>query len=169
MKTNWKGKRVLILGAARQGLALARWLTERGAHVTLSDARSEHELASARAGLANLPIQWAFGGHPLDLLNECDLLCLSGGVPLDLPIVKEAVKRGIPLSNDTQIFLEVVPCKTIGITGSAGKTTTTALVGRMAKTAYGEGRQQKAEDSAFRIPHLSAATSGIRSSITWTI
>jgi len=52
--------------------------------------------------------------------------------------VAEAVKRGIPLSNDTQIFMEVVPCKTIGITGSAGKTTTTTLVGRMAKNAYGD-------------------------------
>ncbi|MDP2777687.1 MAG: UDP-N-acetylmuramoyl-L-alanine--D-glutamate ligase, partial [Anaerolineales bacterium] len=50
-----------------------------------------------------------------------------------LPIVQEAVKRGIPLSNDTQIFMDVAPCKTIGITGSAGKTTTTTLVGEMAK------------------------------------
>jgi len=50
--------------------------------------------------------------------------------------VQEAVKRGIPLSNDTQIFMEVAPCKTIGITGSAGKTTTTTLVGRMAVASY---------------------------------
>jgi len=66
------------------------------------------------------------------------VLCLSGGVPLTLPIVAEAIKRGIPLSNDSQIFMEVVPCKTIGVTGSAGKTTTTTLVGRMAKNAYGD-------------------------------
>jgi UDP-N-acetylmuramoylalanine--D-glutamate ligase len=65
------------------------------------------------------------------------VLCLSGGVPLTLPIVQEAVKRGIPLSNDTQIFMEVAPCKTIGITGSAGKTTTTTLVGEMAKADHG--------------------------------
>jgi UDP-N-acetylmuramoylalanine--D-glutamate ligase len=52
--------------------------------------------------------------------------------------VAEAVKRGIPLSNDSQIFMEVVPCKTVGITGSAGKTTTTTLVGTMAKSAYGD-------------------------------
>jgi UDP-N-acetylmuramoylalanine--D-glutamate ligase len=51
--------------------------------------------------------------------------------------VHAAIQRGIPLSNDTQIFMEVVPCKTVGITGSAGKTTTTALVGQMARTAYG--------------------------------
>lgn len=134
---DWNGKRVLILGAARQGLALARWLTLHGARVTLSDTRHEKELRVARESLAEYPIAWALGGHPLELLDSTDVLCLSGGVPLTLPIVAEAVKRGIPLSNDSQIFMEVVPCKTIGITGSAGKTTTTTLVGRMAKNAYG--------------------------------
>ncbi|RPJ25211.1 MAG: UDP-N-acetylmuramoyl-L-alanine--D-glutamate ligase [Chloroflexi bacterium] len=135
---DWNGKRVLILGAARQGLALARWLALHGARVTLSDTRGEAELRVARESLAEYPIEWALGGHPLELLDATDVLCLSGGVPLTLPIVAEAMKRGIPLSNDSQIFMEVVPCRTIGITGSAGKTTTTTLVGRMAKNAYGE-------------------------------
>ena len=135
---NWNGKHVLILGAGRQGLALARWLSLHGARVTLSDMRSEAELRVARSSLAEYPIEWALGGHPLALLDSIDVLCLSGGIPLTLPIAMEAVKRGIPLSNDSQIFMEVVPCKTIGITGSAGKTTTTTLVGRMAKNAYGD-------------------------------
>lgn len=135
---NWTGTRVLILGAARQGLALARWLALHGAHVTLSDMRGDEDLRLARQSLAELQIDWALGGHPLELLESTDVLCLSGGVPLTLPIVAEAVRRGIPLSNDSQIFMEVVPCRTIGITGSAGKTTTTTLVGQMAKNAYGE-------------------------------
>jgi UDP-N-acetylmuramoylalanine--D-glutamate ligase len=134
----WNGTRVLILGAARQGLALARWLSLHGARVTLSDMRSADELRVASQSLAELQIDWALGGHPLELLDSTDVLCLSGGVPLTLPIVAEAIKRGIPLSNDTQIFMELVPCKTIGITGSAGKTTTTTLVGQMAKNAYGD-------------------------------
>jgi UDP-N-acetylmuramoylalanine--D-glutamate ligase len=138
MKTNWTGIRVLILGAARQGLALARWLSLHGARVTLSDMRREADLRLARESLAEYPITWALGGHPLELLDSVDVLCLSGGVPLTLPIVAEAVRRGIPLSNDSQIFMEAVPCKTIGITGSAGKTTTTTLVGNMAKNAYGD-------------------------------
>jgi UDP-N-acetylmuramoylalanine--D-glutamate ligase len=138
MKTNWTGTRVLILGAARQGLALARWLSLHGAYVTLSDMRSEDELRVARESLAEYQIDWALGGHPLELLDSIDVLCLSGGVPLTLQIIAEAIKRGIPLSNDSQVFMEVVPCKTIGITGSAGKTTTTTLVGRMAKNAYGD-------------------------------
>lgn len=136
--SEWNGKRVLILGAARQGVALARWLARHGARVTLSDKRPEPELAPARKALMEYPIQWAAGGHPLELLDDADLLCLSGGVPLSLPIVLAAVQRRLPISNDTQIFMEVVPCKTVGITGSAGKTTTTTLVGNMAKNAYGE-------------------------------
>jgi UDP-N-acetylmuramoylalanine--D-glutamate ligase len=115
---------------------LARWLTNHGARVTLSDKRSETDLEPARQALADLSIEWVPGGHPLALLDKTDVLCLSGGVPLTLPIVVEAQKRGIPLSNDTQIFMEVAPCKTVGITGSAGKTTTTALLGEMAKTSY---------------------------------
>jgi UDP-N-acetylmuramoylalanine--D-glutamate ligase len=138
MNSSWSGKRVLILGAARQGLALARWLSIHGAHVTLSDARRAEDLRVARESLAELPIVWALGGHPLELLDSTDVLCLSGGVPLTLPIVAEAIRRGLPLSNDSQIFMEVVPCKTIGITGSAGKTTTTSLVGNMAANAYGD-------------------------------
>jgi UDP-N-acetylmuramoylalanine--D-glutamate ligase len=134
----WNGKRVLILGAARQGLALARWMALHGARVTLSDMHSADELRVARESLAEFQINWALGGHPLELLDSTDVLCLSGGVPLTLPIVVEAVKRGIPLSNDTQIFMEEVPCKTIGITGSAGKTTTTTLVGQMAKNTHGD-------------------------------
>lgn len=144
MKTqDWGGRRVLVIGAARQGLALARWLARHGAVVTITDARPEAELASARQALAELPIRWALGGHPLALLDDCDVLCLSGGVPLTIPIVAEAVKRGIPLSNDTQVFMEAVPCRTIGITGSAGKTTTTTLVGDMARLSI-EGAERPA-------------------------
>jgi UDP-N-acetylmuramoylalanine--D-glutamate ligase len=126
--------------------------------VTLSDSRTADELSSARASLADTNVLWAVGGHPLDLLDKTDVLCLSGGVPLTLPIVEEAIKRGIPLSNDSQIFMEVAPCKTIGITGSAGKTTTTTLVGQMAKKDT-EGRRQNAENSSF-ILHPSSFVGG---------
>jgi len=136
--TDWNGKRVLILGAARQGIALAHWLARHGARVTLSDSRQMDELAPARAALADTNVEWAAGGHPLELLDHTDVLCPSGGVPLILPIVQEAMRRGIPLSNDTQIFMEVAPCRTVGITGSAGKTTTTTLVGNMAKITMGK-------------------------------
>lgn len=137
----WKDQRVVILGAARQGLALARYLVRRGARVTLSDQRSEEKLNVARAAMQGLPLDWALGGHPLSLLDGADLLCLSGGVPLTIPIVQEALVRGIPLSNDSQVFFDAVPCPVIGITGSAGKTTTTSLVGRMAQAEVQPPRQ----------------------------
>ncbi len=145
---DWKGRRVVILGAARQGVALARWLARHGARVTLSDKRSQAELGAARQSLNGLPIQWVLEGHPPELLEQADLLCLSGGVPTTLPIVQEAVRRGLPLSNDTQIFLEAAPCRTIGITGSAGKTTTTSLVGEMARAACRDGARFAPRQSA---------------------
>jgi UDP-N-acetylmuramoylalanine--D-glutamate ligase len=129
---DWSGQRVLIIGAARQGTALARYLAANGAQVVLNDHRTADQLQELQANLTDLPIEWALGGHPLSLLDGTDLVCPSGGVPLTIPLVAEAQKRGIPLSNDSQIFLEAAPCKVIGITGSAGKTTTTTLVGRMA-------------------------------------
>ena len=132
---NWSGLRILIIGAARQGLAAGRFLARHGALVTINDQRSADQLAEARQALAGLEIRWAAGGHPLELLDDTDLVCLSGGVPLTLPIVVEAGRRGLALTNDSQIFMEAVPCRVIAITGSAGKTTTTTLVGRMAKSA----------------------------------
>lgn len=134
MEDDVVGQNVLILGAARQGLALARYLVQHGARVTLNDRASAANLEDARASLKDLgdSIRWVTGGHPLELLDDADLVCVSGGVPLTTPIVVEAQARGIPLSNDSQIFLEMAPCKVVGITGSAGKTTTTSLVGKIA-------------------------------------
>ena len=137
MKTDWNGKRVTIIGGARQGQAAARWLAHHGASVTVNDRRTPDQMASARSALADTAVRWELGGHPVEILNQTDIVCLSGGVALDNPLVVEALRRGTPLTNDTQIFMEVVPCKTVGVTGSAGKTTTTLLVGQMARTAIG--------------------------------
>ncbi len=137
MKRNWNGQKVLIIGAARQGLALARFLSARGAVVTVSDQRGPDELADVMAALEKYPICWKLGEHALNLLEATDVVCVSGGVPLSLPILVEARRRGIPLTNDTQIFMEAVRAPVIGITGSAGKTTTTTLVGRMAEYQAG--------------------------------
>ncbi len=126
----------VVLGLARQGLAVTRWLVEQGARVTVSDAKSEAELQDSLAGVRELGVTLVLGGHPLSLLADCDVLCLSGGVPIDLPIVLEARQRGIPLTNDAQLFVERCPAPIVGITGSAGKTTTTTLTGEIFKAAY---------------------------------
>jgi UDP-N-acetylmuramoylalanine--D-glutamate ligase len=134
MERSWRGKRIIIIGAARQGIALARFLSARGAKVVLNEQRSAETMAPLMSSLkSELPgVEWVCGGHPLSLLEGADMVCPSGGVPLELPLIQEAVRRGIEISNDSQIFLETAPCRVIGITGSAGKTTTTTLVGRMA-------------------------------------
>ena len=134
--TNWTGKNILIIGAARQGLALARYLVKHGAKVTINDKKMPHELQEEQDSLKDIDVEWMLGAHFSSLLKGKDLVCLSGGIPLDLPLVKDAMRRRILLSNDTQIFLEACPCPTVGITGSAGKTTTTTIVGRMAEEAY---------------------------------
>jgi UDP-N-acetylmuramoylalanine--D-glutamate ligase len=128
------GKRLVILGMARQGTALARFAVEVGAFVTLSDLRPAEKLAEAIQSLADLPaerLRFVLGEHPTALLDECDLLALSGGVATDAPLVVEAQRRGIPLTNDSLEFMRRSPAPVVGITGSAGKTTTTALVGQI--------------------------------------
>ncbi len=143
--THWTGKRVVIVGAARQGIALARFLAGHGARVVLNDRRPASEFQAEQEALADQQVTWVCGDHPLSVLDGADQLCLSGGVPLDLPLVKEAQRRGIPLTNDSEIFLETAPCQVIGITGSAGKTTTTTLVGRMAEAASRMGALEQAK------------------------
>ena len=132
---DWKNRNVLIVGAARQGLALAHFLASHHANVTISDLHSAAELAGVMEKMKDLPIRWKLSSNDISLLTGQDVLCISGAVPLTLPIVQTAYERGIPVLNDSQIFMDQVQCPVIGITGSAGKTTTTTLVGRMAEHA----------------------------------
>ncbi len=128
-------KKIVILGLARQGVALMRFFIEQGAQVTISDLATPDALAADVAALNGLPLEFALGGHPLALLDNCDLLCLSGGVPPQVDIVQQAIKRGIRLSNDSLLTLQLARERGLGpiiaITGSSGKTTTTTLVGEM--------------------------------------
>lgn len=142
---NYSNKKVVVIGAARQGQALARFFSQRGAQVTLTDNRAKEQLTEELAILQGLPISLDLGGHHSEVLEGADLVCVSGGVPLTIPFIQEALVRNIPLSNDSQIFLEECPCPVVGITGSAGKSTTTALAGLMAvKTFEMKGGRQKA-------------------------
>lgn len=129
--STFKNRSVVILGLARQGLALARFFCKLGARVTISDLAPASRLAPELAALGDLPVTLSLGGHPESLLDGCALLCLSGGVPPQIPLVQTAIARGIPLSNDSLLTLQLAPCPVIAITGSSGKTTTTTLVGEM--------------------------------------
>ncbi len=137
---NFEKRNVVILGMGRQGLALARFFAAAGANVTISDVAPAERLTEELDQLGDLPVVLALGGHPSDLLDGCDLLCLSGGVMLQTPLVQDAIRRGIPLSNDSLLTMQLAPCPVIAITGSSGKTTTTTLVGEMLQETAGGAR-----------------------------
>ncbi|MBI3160689.1 MAG: UDP-N-acetylmuramoyl-L-alanine--D-glutamate ligase [Chloroflexi bacterium] len=146
----------VVLGAARQGTALARFLAGRGAQVVLTDMRAADELKETMERMADVPVEWVLGEHPLALLDRADCVCPSGGVPLTIPFLAAARARGIPFTNDSQVFLEHVPCRVAGITGSAGKTTTTTLLGRMAGAAEGRGLRRAWVGGNIGTPLLAA-------------
>ncbi|MCA9945574.1 MAG: UDP-N-acetylmuramoyl-L-alanine--D-glutamate ligase [Anaerolineales bacterium] len=129
------GKRLLILGLARQGKALARFATEVGAVVTITDLRSPEKLQDILDELSDLDIRYVLGEHPMELIEEADIVAVSGGVPLEAPLVQAAQAKGLPVTNDSLEFSKRAPTAVIGITGSAGKTTTTALTGVMSQVA----------------------------------
>lgn len=129
----YRGKRVVIIGAARQGTALARYMVRQGAEVTLNDRQTAEQLQAVMASFSDYPVKWVLGAHPLSLLDDADHLFISGGVPMNLPVVRAAYERKILVSNDSQVFMEAVKAPVVGITGSAGKTTTTTLFGRIAE------------------------------------
>ena len=132
---NFYGKRLLILGLARQGKALARFAAEVGAAVTITDLRPAEKLRDILDELSGLDIRYVLGEHPMELVDEADILAISGGVPLEAPLVQAAQAKGLPITNDSLEFTRRTPTAVIGITGSAGKTTTTALTGVMSQVA----------------------------------
>ncbi len=128
-----RGKRVLVLGFARQGQALARWLPTQGAQVIVNDQQTAQQLQLHEAEYPG--VRFVLGDHPADLAEEVDLVCVSGGVPLELPVIRAAHERGVLITNDAQLFMERCPAPVVGITGSAGKTTTSSLTAAMFKNA----------------------------------
>lgn len=121
----------VVLGLAREGTALTRFLVERGVRVTVTDIRQPDALAESLAALADLPVTYALGEHPVSVLDGADIVFVSPGVPLEIPFLAEARQRNLPLSSETRLFTRLCPARIVGITGSSGKSTTTALVGAM--------------------------------------
>ena len=113
--TTYAGKHVVILGLARQGTALARFFVRAGSQATISDLASADQLSGPLTELDGTTVRLVLGSHPIELLNGCDLLCLSGGVPPQIPLVEAARRQGIPLSNDTILTIEHSPAPAIGI------------------------------------------------------
>src|SRR5579872_3887062 len=120
----------LVVGAARSGVALARYLTRTGERVIVTDRRSATDLANA---LAQLPgdVELRLGGYDDDVLAGVDVVYASPGVPWDAELLQHARRRGIQVSSEIDLFLRLCPGTVVGITGTNGKTTTTALTGEV--------------------------------------
>ena len=130
-KISMTGQTVLIIGLARQGMALVQHLASGDTNVRVTDLRSSEELATSLQALDPYDIELVLEQHPTSLLDGVDIVFVSGGVPLNIPLLQRAREYDIPISNDSQLALEKSPCKVVGITGSSGKTTTTLLTGKM--------------------------------------
>ena len=130
-----RGKRATVVGLGREGRDLAAFLANEGADVLVTDAHPAEALAEQVASLPVRPFRFALGGHPLDECLDADVLFVSPGVPPEIPLLVEARRRGLPISSATALFFERCPAPIVGITGSSGKTTTTALTGRIFEAA----------------------------------
>ena len=128
MEFSVEGKKVTVVGAARSGIAAARLLVERGAQVTLSDARAEVPEAQPLAGIG---VALETGGHQPATFTSADLVVLSPGVPPEQPAVAAARVRGVPVIGEIELASRWLRGRIIAITGTKGKSTTTELTGRM--------------------------------------
>jgi UDP-N-acetylmuramoylalanine--D-glutamate ligase len=127
-----KGQRVLVVGAARSGVAAALLLARRGAVVTLTDRKAAIDGAGA---LAAAGVALELGGHRADSFARADLVVLSPGVPMDLPELARARAAGVPIIGELELAARWLRGPIVAITGTKGKSTTTTLVGRMLAAA----------------------------------
>jgi UDP-N-acetylmuramoylalanine--D-glutamate ligase len=128
------GKRFSILGGARSGLAVAGLLRSAGAEVFLSEKSEAAALGSLPEELERLGVPAEFGGHTTRAA-EADALVLSPGVPPTVPLVKDAIDSGTDVVSELEVASWFCPGPIVAITGTNGKTTTTALTGRIFQDA----------------------------------
>ncbi len=123
-------KKILIVGLARSGQSAVRVLHERGAHVWINDMKDEDALADVLEKLKGMYKGKMLGGAPV-IDDDLDMLVLSPGVPTDKPFITEARERGVEVIGELELGYRLTSAAFVGITGTNGKTTTTALTGQM--------------------------------------
>ncbi len=131
-----KGKTVIVVGLAKSGLSAAMLLKRLGASVIVSDTKKEEEVTEAIKELREAgEFQFSLGKNPDDLVEGADLIVVSPGVPTDSPFIIKALNSGIEVISEVELAYRYCKAPIIAITGTNGKTTTTALVGEILKAS----------------------------------
>ncbi len=126
-----KNKRILVVGLARTGISVARFLAASQAVVTVTDVRTSEQLADQMAALAGLPIIWELGQHVDASFTGSDLIVVSPGVPMDMPQLVMAAGAGREIISEIELASRFITAPLVAITGTNGKTTTTTLAGEI--------------------------------------
>jgi UDP-N-acetylmuramoylalanine--D-glutamate ligase len=129
------GKKVLVVGLARTGIATALFCAERGARVTATEARHEAEIVETAAKLRAVGVTLELGGHRAETFVEQDLIVPSPGVSPLMPALAAARAIGVPVWSEIELAWRFLRGRLICLTGSNGKTTTTSLMGHILETA----------------------------------
>ncbi len=120
---------VMGLGSFGGGLGVVRFLADRGARVTITDMRPPEKLADALVELKHYPdLRFKLGGHDEGDFRDADLIVVNPAVRPDHPLLESARRRGVPLTSEMNLFWQWNPAPVVAVTGSNGKSTTTALI-----------------------------------------
>ena len=132
---NLRNKNIVVVGLGRTGLAAARFLHERGARVMVSDKATEKELGDAISALSQLGIRVELGPHRAASFQNADLILVSPGVAHTIEPLARAHAGGVPIIGEVELASAFIKEPIIAVTGTNGKTTTTALLGEMLKNS----------------------------------
>lgn len=130
-----KGKKILVIGLARTGVAMAAFLAEAGARVTVTDRAAPDVLEEARAAIAGLGVVEELGAPQPRGPESYDLICLSPGVPPELPWLEAARSYGVPVWGELELAGHFTRLPLLAVSGTNGKTTTTTLVGELLRAS----------------------------------
>ena len=137
MRSRYAGKRVTVMGLGLfgGGAGAARFFVKEGARVTVTDTKTAKELEPSLEALAGLPVELHLGGHEEGDFREADLVVANPAVKLDSPYLEQARDAGAEVKTEVSVFAELCPARIVGVTGSNGKSTTTALAGALIKSS----------------------------------
>jgi UDP-N-acetylmuramoylalanine--D-glutamate ligase len=128
-----KGKKVLVVGLARTGIATAKFLKARGSFVTTTEVRPKEEMGEAVQELKGMDISTEWGRHQVETFLRQDCIVVSPGVDLNIEPIQKAIQQGVKVISEIELAYHFIHVPIIAVTGTNGKTTTTLLIGEMLK------------------------------------